>query len=1334
MAINITDFSSAGGNNVLKRTFEEGYLFDASTFYNWEQDNIPLAKLIERTNLLHQYAGYPGEEYKPTTMTLSSVADEANGIYDNMDDIIARIPNRLSFPLLIELCTYGDLGAVTFNDITTVGQGKLEVRNQNYGYGPSAVTKTVAALTAAAETEASINDQITNPSGTTLQFSALTKIHSPNEASGLQGSIKAVSSVRLGEIFYNGTALAQQDTVTKNYFTTVFAQKAPDTNNEADRMYFSKGAEFTATDEITINPYKRSIDKSIVSSVVATRTDFAPRTQSGFGENLEIRRVQLDDDNEAAATYGKNRLSVAMYGNYFRGVTVKNCNGDIKFTNICVDGASGTDSEASFLLSHNTEHGFDVNSSDIVLQNAAVCRTRSSGFRFRNSEIGVLGNMIAYRVYPKNTDGTRSKKYFGTGLKSNNSTIVFSDTALGTGVLPAFNRFQVTFAKNDIGIQLNNSTIEGGTFQDGQVRPNAGGLDYNTGIIQSYQNYLYGVESINSELNYLGRWDVFNNREGFKLLNSVMRSPQFTSDDNQGLGINLEGSQLVYGYRGDELYGYTAGGNYRIPNGGQVFNGTWLQSKPAFAVSYNGQNLRAANNSSVKPWYQDTNASSIPDYMGNWGGQSIDYYEGRNNTDNAASGSFATWHGSEYSRYKNDAGYNGGSATDVPCVVVEGNSDVELVNFCAAAEENSPGKGRIAYATDGSKVAFRGTNASNTTFFLDTSGGTIGSQARVWTSSPICADNGSTIELTGPTKISRFGVGALADNNSLVKFTTPSNGAIPEVVKYGLLDSRNHTQVEVHSSRACFVANKNSGIILENLGGFPFGFVSSVPGAAGQGTAPSSISVKYSGLYKSENYITSSLWWSSCSGAYMQTYPNGFSTNTPAAYNAATSATGKAHRQSRLLVDTASEAMDNVTTGGMVARAVNGSYIDVLGVNFKMDVNKHNLSGVVYNPTNYGREQYPDGEPGNDWLDQDTSGGFQGNGGGGAYEGGMGQGNQYQYNFSSDCSQMPPIHFQASSFGTRLHIWNIADTSRIKAQDVLINGNNPYSECVSKGYHGPSGKWGNGVALDYFGEFGAAQRYAMYTPGNPANNGEVGAAGFQNYGIFRLMLGHRGDVKTFYGVSSDLWQNSVTPTSGSHQYTFGADGEGWALDQINSQGYMSFFGQGNSLPGALSNGAQGRRYFTQINPATQDRFSTSGADYVFGFGLPAGTMGVASYVNPDINYYTPASFNPGSASGMDINPYILNTESGLTNMTASPAFAIPPLHGDWQGYMRNFVDESGACLFQNAKHLATRQIGGISIYRSTVSTGGEGRDGSTTAVDFSPGVRSLNIFDLDSLV
>tara|TARA_R110001599_G_scaffold215276_1_gene413468 strand:- start:812 stop:2698 length:1887 start_codon:yes stop_codon:yes gene_type:complete len=628
---------------------------------------------------------------------------------------------------------------------------------------------------------------------------------------------------------------------------------------------------------------------------------------------------------------------------------------------------------------------------------------------------------------------------------------------------------------------------------------------------------------------------------------------------------------------------------------------------------------------------------------------------------------------------------------------------------------------------------------------LDSSGtpGATYSKNRVWCSSPVCADNNSTLELTGPTKISRFGVGALADNNSVVKFTTPNNGAIPEVVKYGLLDSRNHTQVEIHSSRSCFVANKNSGVVLEHLGGFPFGFVSAVsnPGAA---VAPSSINLKYSGNYPGATYQTSALWWSSTSGAYVQAYPNGFSDETTIPYSTATSALGKARRQGRLLASTGTDRkMENISNGGMVGRAVNGSYLDVIGVNFKFDMDHRSVSGVVYNPYNYGRENYGGNgeydEPGNDSsVNGDTSGGYYGGSGGGSYagDGGMGQGGQFQYNYSSDCSMMPASSFENGGqyFGSRIHLWNIADTSRIKAQDLLINGNNPLTECMGRNYHGPNGKWGNSVALDNFGAYGAAAGYATYTPNQPT---VADTRGYHNWGIFRLMLGHRGDLKTYYGVSSDAFQNSNNAAlilSGGLQFTFGNRKEGWSLDQINSQGYQAFFGQGNALPGALSNGAQGKRYFTQMNRSAQDRWTTSGADYVFGFGMPAGNTGKPSMYNPDLNYYTPANFNPADVSGQGYNPYVIGTTEGLTNITASPSFSIPPLHGDWQGYMRNFLDETAACVFQNAKHLAGRQIGGVSIYRSNTATGGEGRDGTVETVDFNPGVRSLNIFDLDALV
>ena len=73
---------------------------------------------------------------------------------------------------------------------------------------------------------------------------------------------------------------------------------------------------------------------------------------------------------------------------------------------------------------------------------------------------------------------------------------------------------------------------------------------------------------------------------------------------------------------------------------------------------------------------------------------------------------------------------------------------------------------------------------------------------------------------------------------------------------------------------------------------------------------------------------------------------------------------------------------------------------------------------------------------------------------------------------------------------------------------------------------------------------------------------------------------------------------------------------------------------------------------------------------------------------------------------------------------------------DWQGYMRNWLDESSSNVFTNAKHAASKKVNSLSIYRSTAdyARGGEGRDGQADNATYGVGVRSLNLFDLDRLL
>ena len=89
------NFNSSGGGSDLTSTFPSITMFDASTFYNWEQDNIPLQELKTRTDTLLQYAGYGANPPSGVTLVLSGTANTSAGIFDSMSDIADIIPKRL---------------------------------------------------------------------------------------------------------------------------------------------------------------------------------------------------------------------------------------------------------------------------------------------------------------------------------------------------------------------------------------------------------------------------------------------------------------------------------------------------------------------------------------------------------------------------------------------------------------------------------------------------------------------------------------------------------------------------------------------------------------------------------------------------------------------------------------------------------------------------------------------------------------------------------------------------------------------------------------------------------------------------------------------------------------------------------------------------------------------------------------------------------------------------------------------------------------------------------------------------------------------------------------
>lgn len=1265
---NFDNFDVTGGSNNLDITFSAQYLHDASGYYNYEQDNIPLRRLISRTDLLHQFAGYPGDEdSKATTLVLSSTADEANGIFDNMTDIVKRIPQRLTFPLLIELADYGDLGSLNLRDITTFGNGQLEIKNLLHGFEYNASATSVSSVNGLTD-----NEQITNPTGATSTGNALVTVSSLDLTNGFMSQLIAASTSRGSTNVFDASLLSATD-ANRVANSTVFATVTNSTDLDIDKLYFSKGAVQNSTYALDLTPYQGVYDNTIPTD------DIAPRKDSGGGDNLEFDRTQISLDAS---------VGISVYGNFFRGVTLNNCNGSIKLTNVCVDGASGLDNTAD-ALSHNTSHGFDITNSEVILQNCASARNRINSYRVRNSDIFVAGNMYGYRSYQRETSKSRTTSYESAGLYAENSNVIFADSALGITGDADFNRFHVMFAKSDYGIRLKKSVLEGGTkLQSGSVVPNAGDTDTQTSIIATFQNKKSGIFLDGSESTYFGRLNSFNNKRGLRCLNSTLTVNQFTFEDCENEGVFADASRIIYGYREDEST------NSNLPDSSTG------KKRTTFNVSNNGINLRVVRNSALEPY--DAEDVAYPDYIGKWGGREAD---------TGVTGSNAmVSHGStsQSSAFRN-----------LPSIYISDASIARFLNLAVVRGADGVGPGRCVLAERDSNVYIHGTSVSPTVFSMTAAGATWTNAELfpTWNSAAVTADYNSNVTLTGRTKITRFGVGTLALNGSRVQITTPSRyGAdSPDTTKFGLTTAANQTQVQIHSTRSCMVASKNSGIILDNIGGSPDSYSNS----DGQ-----SSDIRYNTSATGSAAANGTLWDAATSEAYIQFFPNGFAKaiatgDTKAVYNnnAAlnrTVATGG--------VFIASGSHDDATTGGMVIRATNGSYVDVDSVNFLFAVPASSLSGVAYNYTGSANE-FNGIEPGCELVGAASDGGVLS---GVTYPPNLGDtlgdASSWQFSYSGfDECFFPPLDgsaYELSAYGTKTHMWNIADTSRIVAKNILINTNNSFLECSSNNYHGPSGKWRNGVALDYYGLWGTATTYHA-----AANNK------FRNYGPYRLHLSHRGDIKSYYGVSGMNRQGSENQTT-----VFGQTGAGAFIDQVNSQGYQFFTAQAKPF----DNGDGQQLYWirpSQLSEGSiQGYLQVSGADSIFGMGMPSPYSGVASFIQPPIAAYQARkyfdTYNFDSSNNVSAAP----TDDLVSLMQATPGFAIPPVHMDWQGYLRNWLDDSASNLFANSRHLAMKQVNGVSIFHSTNSLGGEGRGDDAEGVTYGLGVRSLNLFDLDNLL
>ncbi len=1018
-------YVSGGGDKLLVCWTDKVTKYDASSFYNWEQDNLPLHDLDERTHLVWEKLGHPTSALTGMSFIVSGDAtDSCNPLYfTTLNDCVAALPEVINYPILVEVASFGSLGGLDISNKAFGPNGSLEIINRNSSFGGA------RSLSGGAICAQEFHATYPNLASSIVPVGVV--------QTTIENDTFSVPSVAYdcmaSQIFTNSqlitnSASAWTDVRFANPY--VFSRKVMgNENNRMTASLSSTGLPWSKTattlrgvSAIDFDPFDKTLD-----SYDASTLDFITNTNIDWGD------VGAGD---SAAAF--------VYFNSLDYIRVTNCNGPIYLRNFNVDS------------NHSRDLGIEISNSKVFLERCSASRANKAGLCAINSKVTLMRGFVGYRNYEV-IDSVRTgipyadkqlayttKESYGAGIYAENSTINFMSTYQRdidkstdastlvytdyTGDIPAPSLEALyCMARNDIGIHAVNSHITGGrTELDGS----ASWMWDDATQIFSELNTEAGIRLDNSRLENSGRILLDGNYFGLDSYNSRIFVDSLAARYNQSTGLRMNKSSLTYN---KDLYqGYlgTAGGG----------TGPEQYQMSQLAFARNGSDI-LADQSEIIPVF----TSSMPDLY-----QMV-----------YTSGAFGV------------KGVDGAELQ--PSIYAKNNSNLDLIhlnvnyNDLAVGATGNKQFGLFAKADGNSTITCRG-SSQYANIFVGPS--TWGDQIHT---AGLYATNNSTVKLQGPTAVSQVGICGLAEDNSKIEITPhrDSNGDLL-VSAFNLASNANHTQVELHSTRACLVANKNSSILMEDLGD----------------------SETYWGANWNSSYDFSGQPLYTSAG-YVQFYPNGVTptapvTATPANAYVFENDVGIPGKVWYNLLQNGSN-YSTLSTGGMCVRAVGNSLVEANNVHFPTGWS--NPSSIVYD-------------------------------------------------FDSVQAILPGTEC------TRLFIWNIADTSLLKASYISVSGGYP-SEA---GYHGPSGVWSDTSSapsstpdtsslalLDYYGSYGD-------------NIHKYGKSGIQNFGAFRLYFST--DPAVNYLVGSGTGEGSL---------------EGYAR-QVFSQGY-NFSGNLSAASNATYDGS-----------------------------------------------------------------------------------------------------------------------------------------------------------------
>lgn len=983
--------------------------YDASSFYNWEQDNLPLHDLDERTHLLWERLGHPTSSIAGMSFIVSGDATSSCNpqYFTTLQACLKALPEVINYPILVEVASFGNLGDLELSNKIFGPEGSLEIVNRNSAFAGSVdLSNQVMSLDeidsdftnySLASSVSSLLDA-SNPSITFDLFNSYLYTNNQFIASSTDRWKDLRYSLENQYVFTRRTNRDQVGVLTASLSSVVSGWSNDGTLSKASSGLLFDRYDATYRTEDSMDTY----DASTINQISNTSVYPLPDLNDG------------SDVNDSVAAY--------LYYNHLNSIKVINCNGPIYIRNFTVDGQ------------RSKQKGIEILNSTVNLERCSASRCTKAGLYAVNSDVKLLRGFVAYRNYgfeggsrvgidyTSKTNNYTVMSNYGAGIYSENSTINFENTYARdiekssqasslvytydnyTGDLPVPSQENLyCLSRNDIGIHALNSTITGGrTELDGSATT----AWQDATQIFSELNTEAGARLNNCTLNLAGRFLLYGNFFGLDAYNSDVSFDYFKAYGNQKDAIKLDECNFIYnnniysGYLGESLYDQ-ARDNYLQHQVTLLSNGGAIHCKDSY----------------IGPVYTSSMPSIYESFF--------------------VSGT----HGTYQQDIENNQRHN-----VKPNIILE-SSKLDAIHACvyplANGDVEEPGLGEAISARDNSEVYLRGSKNYANKIIGGNNGDAQHRRAGIY------ATDNSKVSIQGPTVISNFGIDVLVDNNSYLDICPlRDQDGMTLASSFSLDDPANHTMVELHSTRACIVADHGSVVNLQDLGSYhdlwPVG-------TYGNALDLTRLDYLKSGEAGTDEYV------SAVSGGSLQFYPNAFLNDVSIPSRPTTgqrrnffdngSYTPQPYYYLLDVPESESGKLDpttgvsSVTTGGMCIRALNQSKVNAINVHFPTGHTQ--MSSVIYDFDGI------DGLPAN-------------------------------------CTRPP--------------IWNIADNSMLKAAYLSVSGKHPQDS----GYVGPSGNWYSASeapestpdtsslsVLDYYG---------------PDENGQsiFGKSTAKNYGAFRI--------------------------------------------------------------------------------------------------------------------------------------------------------------------------------------------------------------------------------------